>query len=760
MIRHRPDGRGHPYLIEPDQRVPVRPVAGRPFELRATTEAGVRAVEVELDRGNGVELRTATRRGDAVPEALADYGVTAPRAGDGHLAEVAARLGEQPGRSWWSVEAPPLPADGRLRYRFAADGRRTRWFEVEACSWEAGHGTLAVEYDELEPAERLVAGSVAWLVGGGRAYRLRFALRLEPGERVVGFGERFNGLDQRGNLVDVALFDQYKGQGARSYLPQPFAIVVGGGWGFHLDTGRRARFDVGVTETDRILVEVDLEPGEPAPRLALRLFSGTPSEVLASFLRTVGRPLAPPPDWVYRLWMSGNEWNTQARIMAEVERSEQEGIPVGAVVIEAWSDEETFVAFNGATYLPHDDGGPHRLADFSFPVDGPWPDPKGMVDELHRRGVRVLLWQIPLVHANRGQARLDRETMVRRRYCVRLADGRPYRNRGWWFPGALMPDFSNPEASAWWIAKRRYLVEEVGVDGFKTDGGEHAWGTDLRYADGSDGGETNNRYPVLYAAAYHELMRALGLAPVTFSRAGFTGSQAYPCHWAGDEDSTWEAFRASISAGLTAGAGGIVFWSWDLAGFSGEVPSPELYLRAAAAACLSPIMQYHSEYNHHRKPSRDRTPWNVAERTGDPDVIPLFSRFVRLRERLVPYLAEQGRRSLETGKPLMRALFFEVDDDERIWQFPEQYFLGDDLLVAPVTEPGATTRRVYLPAGRWLDPWSKETVAGPAVVERDAPLSRIPVFVAGARATALAGLFDDLGAEAAEPAAPELVEVT
>jgi alpha-glucosidase (family GH31 glycosyl hydrolase) len=760
MIRHRPEGRGHPYLIEPDQRVPARPLPRRPFELRATTAAAVREVAVELDCGDGIEVRAATMRGEAVPEVIGDYGVTAPRVGGGHLAEAAARLGEQPGRVSWSVETPPPAVGGSLRYRFAADGRRTRWFEVEACTWEARGGNLALEYDELGLAERLVAGSAAWLVGGGRAYRLRFALRLEPGERVVGFGERFNGLDQRGKLVDVAVFDQYKGQGARTYLPLPFAIVVGGGWGFHLDTGRRVRFDVGVTEPDRILVEVELEPGEFAPRLALQLFSGPPSEVLASFLRKAGRPLAPPPDWIYRLWMSGNEWNTQAQVMDEIERSEREGIPVGAVVIEAWSDEETFVAFNGATYVPHDDGSPHRLADFAFPADGPWPDPKGMVDELHRRGVKVLLWQIPLVHANRGQAHLDREAMIRRGYCVRLADGRPYRNRGWWFPGALMPDFTNPEARAWWTAKRRYLVEEVGVDGFKTDGGEHAWGADLLYADGSHGGETNNRYPVLYAAAYHKLMRSLGRAPVTFSRAGFTGSQAYPCHWAGDEDSTWEALRASIGAGLTAGAGGIVFWGWDLAGFSGEVPGPELYLRSAAVACFSPIMQYHSEYNHHRRPSRDRTPWNVAERTGDPDVIPVFRRFVRLRERLVPYLAEQGRLSLQTGKPLMRALFFEVGDDERIWQFPEQYFLGDDLLVAPVTEPGATTRRLYLPAGEWLDPWSKNVLAGPAIVERDAPIDQIPVFVAGARAEALTRLFDGLDDEAGTPAASELAEVT
>src|SRR5205085_1701653 len=136
--------------------------------------------------------------------------------------------------------------------------------------------------------------------------------------------------------------------------------------------------------------------------------------VLAAFQDVAGRPAEPPPDWVYRLWMSGNEWNTQARVLEEVDRSEREGIPVGAVVIEAWSDETTFVAFNGAEYDVHPDGSPHRLTDFTFPPDGPWPDPRGLVDDLHCRGAKVLLWQIPLVEATTGQARHDRQTMVER----------------------------------------------------------------------------------------------------------------------------------------------------------------------------------------------------------------------------------------------------------------------------------------------------------------------------------------------------------
>jgi alpha-glucosidase (family GH31 glycosyl hydrolase) len=447
---------------------------------------------------------------------------------------------------------------------------------------------------------------------------------------------------------------------------------------------------------------------------------------------------------VFEPWMSANDWNTQQRVLDEVRRGAAEDIPAGVLVIEAWSDESTFTAFRDAVYEPHADGSPQALSDFSFPAEGAWPDPKGMIDELHERGIRLVLWQIPLLKAAPApdsQLDYDRRALVRHGYAVRKADGTPYANRGWWFPRALMPDFTSAAARAWWTDKRRYLVQELGVDGFKTDGGEHAWGHDLRYADGTAGAETNNRYPVLYAAAYHELMERAGREGVTFSRAGFTGSAAYPCHWAGDEDSTWEAFRASLTAGITAGACGIFFWGWDLAGFSGELPSAELYMRSAAAACFAPIMQYHSEH-HQRVPSRDRTPWNVAEQTGDRRVLDVYRSFAQLRMRLQPYLRAQARTAVSTGKPLMRALFFEVDGDERIWDFPHEYFLGDDLLVAPVVEPGVEECTAYLPRGRWVDPWTGDELVGPAVVTRPAPIDRIPVYVAARSAAALVALFD------------------
>src|SRR5690606_2277891 len=150
-------------------------------------------------------------------------------------------------------------------------------------------------------------------------------------------------------------------------------------------------------------------------------------------------------------------------------------------------------------------------------------------------------------------------------------------------------------------------------------------------------------------------------------------------------------------------ASGIVYWGWDLAGFSGDVPTSELYLRAPAAATFVPIMQYHSEFNHHRSPSRDRTPWNIAQRTAAARVRPVFRRFAEVRERLVPYLAAEARRAVAAREPLMRPLFLDHPADPRVWEHPMQWMLGDALLVAPVVEEGASAGVAYLPPGEWVD---------------------------------------------------------
>jgi alpha-glucosidase (family GH31 glycosyl hydrolase) len=736
-LRHTPHGRGHAYRPSLDQRVPVQPTAGD--HVRVGVLAGPQATEVAVDVEVDGEPGTAKARREPVVAADGDPGTDGA---GGHLAAAAA-AGEDVGDLVaWSADLGVHAAGANVRYRFRTGEAATDWHRFVVADWVRDAGRLVVS-----GAPRPVH-DVRWLVADEGPARVRFVLELGPDEHVVGLGERFHALDQRGRTVDATVFEQYKDQGTRTYLPVPFALVVGGGppWGFHVDTSRRCWFDVGAGDARSVVVEVACDPAETDPRVEVQLFAGErPADVLSAFWDHVGRPV-PAPDWVFRPWMSANEWNTEARVRQEVSRTLEEGIPAGVVVIEAWSDEGTFTIFRDAVYEPHEDGSPHRLDDFTFPPDGAWPDPAGLVRWLHDQDIKVLLWQVPLLpdHTGSAQLTIDRRVLADEGMAVREADGSPYRNRGWWFPGALLPDFTSPEVVRWWTAKRRYLVEDLGIDGFKTDGGEHAWGDELRYADGTRGDVTNNLYPNLYAAAYHRLLADCGVEGTTFSRAGWTGAGATPCHWAGDESSTWEAYRASIAAGLTAGVSGIVLWGWDHGGFSGEIPDAELYLRTAAQACFCPIMQYHAEYNHHRPPNRDRTPWNIAERTGDPRVLPLYRRFAVLRDRLVPELATQTTRGIDRGLPLMRALCLEWPDDPRIWDHPHQYLLGDDLLVAPVTEPGVGDGTVYVPGDRWVDPWDGTVVEGPAEVQLTAGLDRIPVLVRETAGGRLLPLFDDL----------------
>ena len=576
----------------------------------------------------------------------------------------------------------------------------------------------------------------AFLVdGNGRIARLKQQFVSPADEKFWGFGERFNALNQRGNSIDVRVYEEYKNQGKRTYMPMPF-FVSSQLYGHYLDTSYYVRYDLADADPNQWAVEADMS--DLGQLTAYLITAPTPWQIVAAFAHLTSKPVLPPP-WAFGLWMSGNDWNSQALVMQQVQLTQQHQIPATIMVIEAWSDEVNFYIWNDAQYAPKPAHETLRYADFTFPEDGHWPDPKGMIDQLHADNMRLLLWQIPVLKklqagdADLGlqpQRDMDEAYMIEHGYCVRQANGEPYRIPPIWFAGSLVMDFTNPEGVNWWLSRRAYLLDEMGVDGFKTDGGEHLWGLNLQFSDGRRGAEVWNLYPNLYQKAYYGFANERrNHDAILFSRAGFTGTQAYPCHWAGDENSTWEAFRASILAGLSAGISGISFWGWDIGGFSGEIPTAELYLRSTAMAAFCPIMQYHSEYNGRKYPSRDRTPWNIQERTGDQNVLPIFRHFANLRMNLLPYILSEAWHSSQTGIPLMRALSLEYPQDPICNEFAYQYLFGTALLIAPVTEPGEEVWEVYLPDGRWHDFWTGQVYEGHQKITYPVPANCIPVFV-------------------------------
>jgi len=730
LLLHAPLGLGHPYRHEPDQRIPVYPIADETWRVRARTDEQTTKVTLHLRRESQTHVYELACLGGARSDDFGPYGATAKFTGaNTHLADAAARSGDYPGQLEWEVSLPALHNFEEVIYWLESDNdEHTDPFSVSALVWTQDDqgfinstGSFPAGIDLLE---KMVLRD-----SSGQIFRARASLPLQPGDRVVGFGERFHSVDQSGEYVDAVVYEEYKGQGHRTYLPAPFAMVIGSDYGFYVNASTPSRYDVGATNPTRLQIEVDIAATQTT--CEIKGYLGSASSILKQYMSEFALPEA-PPSWIYKLWASSNEWNTQERVEKEISASIANEIEIGVVVIEAWSDESTFTVFRDAKYSPNDGSHGLRATDVQYLEDGAWPDPQKMIDDLHAKDMKLVLWQIPVIK-DQGEPGSQVGAMwkfaVENNLVIKDGRGDPYKVRGFWFRDALMPDLTDARVRTWWADLHEYLVTDMGVDGFKTDGGEHAWGADLQYLDGRSGLEKNNLFPVGYAQTFHELFKSEGKEGITFSRAGYAGSSSYPTFWAGDEDSTWDAYRASIRAGITASASGIFFWGWDIGGFSGELPTSELYLRGSAMATFCPIMQFHSEFNHHRSPSNDRTPWNIAEQTGDANVIPIFRNFTKVRTSLTPYLEREGEEAIQSGRPLMAGLFFDYSNDADIWNAPYQYMLGRYLLVCPVTEVDAKTLKIYLPEGEWIDFWDGQTRHGSQWIEMAVPLHRIPVFV-------------------------------
>lgn len=548
-------------------------------------------------------------------------------------------------------------------------------------------------------------------------------------EEFYGFGERYNSLEQRGNVIDCFVYNQYRDQGTRTYMPIPF-YLTNKEYACFIDTNMYTSFDLAKELKDKCSITIDQSPNEKETKI--HYFFGTYKEQIHAYIQQTGKPKMIPV-WALGPWMSSNNWDRESIVRNEIEMTNKLNIPATVIVLEQWSDETTYYMFNDAEYDLKDSAESYQYEEIHFPEWGRWPNPKKLVEYIHENNLKLLLWQIPIQkYLNKQSHPLkdqDEEYMIQKGYVVKNADGTPYRIPENWFTGSLLMDFSNEEGKKWWFSKRQYLID-IGVDGFKTDGGEFVFGKDLLFANGQKGSEMRNQYPNDYVKAYYEF--AQQNEGMTFSRAGYTGAQNFPAHWAGDERSTFAAFKRSLIAGLNAGLSGVVFWGWDLAGFNGDIPTAELYMRSTAMAAFCPIMQYHAESK--GEFNQDRTPWNIAERTGHDEVIDVYRFFANVRMNLIPYIYSQSVKSSTTGLPLMRALMIEYPEDQRVYGIYDEYLFGDDLLVAPIIEEGALTRKVYLPEGTWFNLWTKEKIQGPAFIEVPALFSEIPVFVKGNRA--------------------------
>lgn len=525
-----------------------------------------------------------------------------------------------------------------------------------------------------------------------------------------GFGERFDYLNQKGLQRDNEVYEKFTNQGNQTYLPIPF--FLSNDFGVFIDTPLVFSITSTLCENENT-IEINADFKE----VDIHIFKGTPKEQIRDFLKLNASPVL-PPKWCFGPWMSANRWNSQEVVLEMAKINKELGFYHTAIVIEAWSDEATFYTFNNKEL---------------------WPNPKKMVKTLNDHDLKVILWQIPVFKKlDEGQVSPlhdeDCKYAVENNLVVTKKDGSPYTiPMGRWFEGSMIPDFTNPDTNKWWFEKRQYLLD-MGVSGFKTDGGEFIYSDDTHFFDGSTGKEMKNKYALSYTKAYYE---AMGEDKVLFSRAGYLNSWQTPVHWAGDQLSIWSELKQQLIAGLNASVSGIFYWGFDIAGFAGAMPSKELYLRSFLLGTFSPIMQWHSEpiggqfseIVKSKDAINDRSPWNMASLYQDNTILEITRNCCNLRKKLLPYIYSEAEFSKNNLQPLMRPLFFEHPDDSKAAEIDDQYYLGRSLLVAPILEQNKEEREIYLPKGNWYDCQLKKKVDGNTYIKRKFTLSEIGLFI-------------------------------
>ena len=526
----------------------------------------------------------------------------------------------------------------------------------------------------------------------------RAQVRFPAGTDFYGAGLVAAGLLRTGRVVDLWNTDawRYGPESPALYQTHPYVLALapdGSATGVLADCARRGQLAIAPDG-----VEFAFEGG---PFEVLTFRGADPAQVQRGLAERVGCPAA-APEWALGYHQSRWGYESADEVLRVARELRAREIPCDAI----WLD------------IDHMD----RCRPFSWdPLR--FPDPVGLIAELHALGLRVVAILDPGLPADPEHpataAALDGG------HLVLDVDGRPVRGRVW--PGVCyFPDFTSAATRAWWAELVAAHVA-IGLDGLWVDMNEpsifrtptRTLPGDARHAAGSHA-DVHNLYGMHMAAATREgLLRARpGERPFVLTRSNHITGSRFAATWTGDNQATWEDLRLSIPMVLSLGLCGQPFAGADVGGYDGD-PDGELFVRWFELGAYLPFFRGHSERRACRK-----EPWAfgaVAEKH--------VRAAIHRRERLRPYLARAFEQAAATGMPVVRPLFFADPRDPELRAVDDAFLLGDDLLVAPVLEPGARVREVQLPdvQGGWSPyPDGGEPSTGRIAVA--APLGTTPVF--------------------------------
>lgn len=536
----------------------------------------------------------------------------------------------------------------------------------------------------------------------GELFHIDVCFKAYDNEHIYGLGQHQHGrLDQKGCVIELVQ--------RNTEVSIPF-LLSSRGYGFLWNNPAIGRVELGANATRWV--------AEASPQIDYWITTGNnPGEILSNYADITGHvPML--PDWASGFWQSKLRYASQEELESIVQEYHQRELPLSVIVIDFfhWT----------------------RHGEWQFDPKR-WPDPSGMVKNLEKLGVKVMVSVWPTI--SRLSANFNE--MQDKGFIVRNMQGTPAQmyfvdNQA---EGGIYLHFydpTHPEA-------RKYIWKKV-MEGYYKHGIKIYWldacepemlpmmPENLRFHIG-DGEAVANIYPLQHVQAFYEGMKVEGEQEILFlCRSAWAGSQRFGAAvWSGDIQSTFAALHAQVKAGLNMSMSGIPWWTHDIGGFRGGDPaSPsfrELVVRWFQFGTFCPIFRLHG----HRLPETayfnggPNEVWSFGE-----EAYQILKQYLFMRERLRPYIMEQMRQAHETGIPPMRPLFVDFPSDVECYRVEDEYMFGPDLLVAPVLEEGARSRKVYLPADRsWKDGWGDKVYTGGQWIPVEAPLEHIPLFIQG-----------------------------
>jgi alpha-D-xyloside xylohydrolase len=453
------------------------------------------------------------------------------------------------------------------------------------------------------------------------------------------------------------------------------------------------------------------------------MYGPEPDTAVAEYRRLTGSaPMM--ARWTWGFWQCKERYASQKELLDVLAEYRKRSVPLDGI-IQDWQ------------YWPAGGWGSHEFDSERY------PDPKAMVKAVHDANAHIIIsvWA-RFDKGTENLAELERAGAI---YPPTYPNVYP-RGEGRWYDA-----FSEEGRRIYWQQLSRKLFS-LGFDGWWLDASEAElggkWGQMRELSTGAGAGElVYNAYPLMHTSGIYQGQRAETSDKRAFilTRSAFTGQQRNAAvTWSGDIKGTWEVFRAQIPAGLNFVATGLPYWNTDIGGFFGGDPADaayaELFTRWFQYGAFCPMFRVHGT-------KKGKEIWRFDEPTQQ-----MMAEYIRLRYRLLPYIYSTSWRVTSESYTMMRPLVMDFREDARVRDIADEFMFGPALLVCPVTEPNAMSRKVYLPAGAgWVDFWTGRSFEGGQNVEAAAMRERMPIFV---RAGSILPLGPDVqytGEKAADP---------